>query len=252
MGEIDRALEGLACRIGAGATVTVLTGAGVSAASGVPTFRGADGLWRQHRAEDLATPDAFARNPQLVWAWYAWRRERIAACQPNRTHQMLAAWKARDHTLSVVTQNVDGLHERAGLADLVRLHGSIWHLRCWSSCPTSPIRWRDDRVPLPEVPPHCPHCHGLARPDVVWFGEPLDPAVLDAASRAAASDIFISAGTSALVYPAASFLPVARARGAYTVEVNIDDTPASDTVDLVLRERAEVVFDRLEHLLGAR
>ena len=151
----------------------------------------------------------------------------------------------------MITQNVDGLHELAGLTDLVRLHGSVWHLRCWSACPTSPVRWRDDSVPLPEIPARCPHCHGLARPDVVWFGEPLDPQVVAAASRAAACDVFISAGTSALVYPAASFLPLARAHGAYTVEVNIDDTPASDSVDLVLRERAEIVFDALERLLEA-
>jgi NAD-dependent deacetylase len=249
--ELDLAVDELALRLARATRVTVLTGAGVSAASGVPTFRGEDGLWRTYRAEELATPQAFTRDPALVWTWYDWRRQRIAGCRPNQTHQALARWRARFPGLTVVTQNVDGLHEAAGLTGVMRLHGSIWHLRCWSDCPGRPVSWRDERVPLPEIPARCRHCGGIARPDVVWFGEPLDAAVVAAASRAAACDVFISAGTSALVYPAAGFLHEARSHGAWTVEINPDATPASRVVDLRVSAPAEIVFDRLDQILGA-
>jgi NAD-dependent deacetylase len=233
----------LARRLATAGRVTVMTGAGVSAASGVPTFRGKDGLWRQFRPEDLATPEAFRRDPRLVWEWYDWRRQLIARCQPNRTHEVLAAWARQRPDWTVVTQNVDGLHERAGLEGIVRLHGSIWLLECWSNCGARP--WRDDTVPLPELPPRCPHCGGLARPGVVWFGEPLDPRDVAAAERAARCDVFIAAGTSALVYPAAGYLDAAAAQSAFTVEINPDATPASGRVDLQIPEPAEVAFDRL-------
>ena len=165
----------LTARLRDAGRVAVLTGAGVSAASGVPTFRGAGGLWRQFRAEDLATPQAFARDPRLVWEWYGWRREAIAACQPNAAHIVLARWTTRNAEWRVITQNVDDLHVRAGTRGLIRLHGSIWELSCCSRCPDSPPRWRDERVPLPEPLPSCPHCRELARPAVVWFGESLAP-----------------------------------------------------------------------------
>ena len=129
--------------------VLVLTGAGVSAESGVPTFRGVDGLWRQHRATDLATPEAFARDPALVWEWYQWRRARIADCHPNAAHRVLADW-SRQRGWRVITQNVDDLHLRAGTRDLIRLHGSIWELSCWAGCERSPRTWRDERALLPE------------------------------------------------------------------------------------------------------
>jgi NAD-dependent deacetylase len=230
-----------------GATrLTILTGAGVSAASGVPTFRGADGLWRQYRATDLATPDAFARNPALVWEWYAWRREKIAACRPNRAHEVIASWTMRNPHCRVVTQNVDDLHVRAGTSNLVRLHGSLWDLSCWSRCAESPATWRDERVPLPEAIPTCPHCHGLARPAVVWFGEALDPDDVAAASEATACDVFLTIGTSAVVYPAAAFLHEARLHGAFTVEINLEATSASSTVDVSIRGPAEEVLDAIE------
>ena len=151
--------------------VTVLTGAGVSAASGVPTFRGAGGLWRSFRSEDLATAQAFERDPALVWEWYAWRREAMASARPNAAHHVLAAWSRRWSGFVVITQNVDDLHVHAGTLGLVRLHGSLWELSCWRGCGAPP--WRNEDVPLPEMPPLCPSCGGLARPAVVWFGEAL-------------------------------------------------------------------------------
>ncbi len=236
----------LAARLRGASRVTVLTGAGVSAASGVPTFRGADGLWRQYRATDLATPDAFARDPALVWEWYGWRREKIAASRPNPAHDVLAAWTRRAPGWHVVTQNVDDLHVRAETDRLIRLHGSIWELSCWAGCGGRPKRWRDERVPLPEAVPRCPHCCGLARPAVVWFGESLDPADVAAAERATACEVFVAAGTSAIVHPAAGLLEAARSRGAFTAEVNPEATPASSSVDLTLRAPAEQVLPEIE------
>jgi NAD-dependent deacetylase len=241
----------LASRLRTAQRVTVLTGAGVSAASGVPTFRGPDGLWRRHRPEELATPEALARDPELVWEWYAWRREKLAACRPNPAHDVLAAWTKRSPGWKVVTQNVDDLHLRAGTRDLIRLHGSIWELSCWDGCAGTPTRWRDERVPLPEMPPRCPYCGGLARPAVVWFGESLDPADVTLAQQAMACDVFIAAGTSAVVYPAAAFAGVALSRGAFTVEINIEATPASAEVDLTLHQPAERALAEIDTLLAS-
>ncbi len=223
--------------------VTVMTGAGVSAASGVPTFRGPEGLWRHYRPEDLATPEAFARDPRLVWDWYAWRRERIAACAPNAAHHALAAWSRQIPEFTLITQNVDGLHERAGTANVIRFHGSIWELRCWQRCGAP--AWIDERTPLPELPPACPSCGGLARPGVVWFGEGIDPGVLARCNEALACDLFLVVGTSSVVYPAAGLTDGARALGAFTVEINPDATQASAAVDLSIRGRAEDVLPSL-------
>jgi len=246
------------------ARITVLTGAGVSAASGVPTFRGADGLWKNFRPETLATAEAFGRDPKLVWEWYAWRRLRIASCEPNDAHRVLADWSRRFPRFQLITQNVDGLHERAfakvtdrsaaaeatarrapDASGVIRLHGSIWEVLCWRGCAASPPRWRDETVPFKEIPPRCLHCGDLIRPGVVWFGEPLDPEIVGAATEAADCDVFITAGTSAVVYPAAGFIDIARRKGAYTVEINPEATPATGTVDLALRRGAEVVFAEL-------
>jgi NAD-dependent deacetylase len=239
-----------AARLRAARRVTVLTGAGVSAASGVPTFRGPEGLWRAFRPEDLATPEAFERDPCLVWEWYDWRRQRIAACQPNRAHEVLAAWEGRWPEFTLLTQNVDGLHERAGSRSTVRLHGSIWDVKCAAGCRHAPSSWRDDRVPLEELPLRCPQCGGLARPAVVWFGEALDQHVLARAIAATACDVFITAGTSAVVYPAAGLVHDARRRGAFSVEVNPDLTPATTVVDAALRGPAEVLLDALDRALA--
>jgi NAD-dependent deacetylase len=247
---MSAALDGLATRVRRAARVTVLTGAGVSAASGVPTFRGAGGLWRSYRAESLATPEAFARDPGLVWEWYDWRRSLLAGCVPNPAHEVLAAWTARRGGVTVVTQNVDDLHLRAGTTSLVRLHGSIWELRCWEECGVE--AWRDERVPIPELPARCHACGGLARPGVVWFGEMLPQDQLSAAISACACDVFLTVGTSALVHPAAGLVHQARAQGAFTVEINPDATPASSSVDLALRDAAEDVLPQIEERLQRR
>lgn len=243
-------LHRVARALGPDARITVMTGAGVSAASGVPTFRGADGLWKGFRAEDLATPQGFARHPRAVWEWYDWRRQTIAACRPNAAHHVLASWSLRFPGFTLITQNVDGLHERAGAADVLRLHGSIWDVGCWNECEASPHRWRDDTVPFPVLPPRCPHCGGPLRPGVVWFGEILDSAIVDRSLAATRCDVFLTLGTSAIVYPAAGFLDHARRHGAMTVEINPETTPASSTVDIVVPERAEVALPGLDAMLG--
>ncbi len=211
--------------------VVALTGAGVSAESGVPTFRGKDGLWRQYRAEDLATPAAFMRDPRLVWEWYDWRRGLIAACKPNPAHLTLAEM---ERTLGpdrffLITQNVDGLHRLAGNRHLVEIHGDIWRMRC-VRCG---YETEDRTVPLPEIPPKCPHCGALMRPGVVWFGEM--PVGMDRAfSAARMADIFLVIGTSGVVYPAAELPAIAHRAGARVVEFNVERTPISDYADEVI------------------
>ncbi len=242
-------LDRLATALRSAQRVTVLTGAGVSAASGVPTFRGAGGLWRNYSATDLASPDAFSRDPHTVWEWYAWRREQIAACQPNAAHDVLAAWTRTRQQWNVITQNVDDLHVRTGTERLVRLHGSIFELRCFNQCEASGRSWRDDRVPFPEMPPRCPHCGDLARPGVVWFGEGLDPEDVDAAEALTRCDVFIAAGTSAIVYPAAGFLHAARAQGAFTAELNIEATDATGVVDVAVHAPVEETLKKLDAML---
>jgi NAD-dependent deacetylase len=237
-------------RLASARRVTVLTGAGVSAASGVPTFRGAGGLWREFRAEDLATPSAFARDPQLVWEWYDWRRSILARCEPNRAHHVLAAWSRQYPSFDLITQNVDGLHERAATQNVTRLHGSIWTLQCWNACGCGP--WLDERVPLRPLPPRCGSCDGLARPGVVWFGESLDPKHLTHAENACACDVFLLVGTASVVYPAAGLTGLARARGAFVIEINPETTPVSGTVDVSLRAPAEVALDELNARLLSR
>lgn len=246
---METELRALAARIAAASRLTVMTGAGVSAASGVPTFRGAGGLWRTYRAEDLATPEAFARDPRLVWEWYAWRREKVASCHPNAAHDILARWSQRPGT-TLVTQNVDDLHLRAGSRDLVRLHGSLWELRCADACAAGTRPWRDDRVPLPDVIPTCPHCGGYARPAIVWFGESLDGRDVDRALDAATCDVFLTVGTSAVVYPAAGFVHQAKRRGAFTAEINMDETPASSLVDLSILGPAEEILPVIDNMLA--
>jgi NAD-dependent deacetylase len=220
--------------------ISVLTGAGVSAASGVPTFRGAGGLWRDRQAQQLATREAFEEEPALVWEWYAWRRQVIAGCQPNAAHQAIARW-SENPGFTLITQNVDGLHERAGTRNVVRYHGSIWTLRCWARCGAAD--WDDLSVPLPTVPPRCPACGGLARPGVVWFGEAIPPDALRAAEQATGCELFVSIGTSSVVYPAAGLIAEAKRRGAFTVEINPEPTGAG--VDAAIALPAESVLPDL-------
>jgi NAD-dependent deacetylase len=208
-------------------SIAVLTGAGVSAESGVPTFRGNNGLWKQYRAEDLATPGAFARDPKLVWEWYDWRRGLIAQAQPNAGHRALVDLEKRAPSFTLITQNVDGLHALAGSRKVLEVHGSIWNVRC-TGCRREQI---DRRSPLPEIPPKC-ECGALLRPGVVWFGEALPPKIWqDAEDAARAAELFLLIGTSAVVYPAAGLAQIAKASGARVVEINIAETVLSDAID---------------------
>jgi NAD-dependent deacetylase len=245
--EIKNPIRQIAQRLQAVSRITVLTGAGISAASGVPTFRGKEGLWKSYSPQDLATPDAFHRNPELVWEWYNWRRELISKCRPNPAHQVLALWSRRYAGFTLITQNVDGLHEKAGTGNVIRFHGSIWEVLCWNRCESSPPRWIDETVPFSQIPPSCPHCGGLIRPGVVWFGENIDPDVLEKSARALDCEVFMTIGTAAQVYPAASLADQARRRGAFTVEINLDETPASDNVDLSIRGPAETILQEIEN-----
>jgi NAD-dependent deacetylase len=221
--------------------IAALTGAGVSEESGVPTFRGEAGLWRRFRPEELATPEAFARDPRLVWEWYDWRRQKIAAVEPNAAHRALAALERRSADFTLATQNVDDLHERAGSRRVYHLHGDIWLLRC-TSCGREE---RNREAPLPELPPRC-RCGGLLRPGVVWFGESLPRDAWEAAAEAAEhAGIFLVIGTSALVQPAASLPLLASRAGARLIEVNRDPTPLSALADVVLRGLAGELLPQL-------
>jgi NAD-dependent deacetylase len=227
--------------IEAASAVAVLTGAGVSAESGVPTFRGSGGLWRKFRPEDLATPQAFARDPKLVWEWYDWRRELIAKAQPNAGHGALVELERRKPEFTLITQNVDGLHDLAGSRRVLKLHGDIWQLLC-TGCRKS---WLDRRTPLPQLPPHC-SCGGLARPGVVWFGEPLPDGIIEDAQEAVESaDVVLVVGTSAVVYPAAGLIPLAKQHGAKVIEINPEVTPYSGLVDVALRGPAGEILPQL-------
>ncbi len=221
--------------------MVALTGAGVSAESGVPTFRGAGGLWRNFRPEDLATPQAFARDPKLVWEWYQWRRQRIAEAQPNPAHLALAELEKRTPGFWLVTQNVDGLHDRAGSRRVLKVHGDIWMVRC-ERCRKER---RDETLSFEELPPKC-SCGGLLRPGVVWFGEALPEDVWDQAMRACRGcDVLLVVGTSAVVHPAASLIPMAKSGGARIVEVNLEETPYSASVDVTLRGKAGEILPQL-------
>jgi NAD-dependent deacetylase len=231
----------LSTRIADASSMAVLTGAGVSAESGVPTFRGADGLWRRHRAEDLATPEAFARDPALVWEWYDWRRQLIAGCRPNPAHTAIAALEGRVPDFLLITQNVDGLHRRAGSRRLIELHGNLWRVRC----PADGIVVENLEVPLAALPPRCA-CGAILRPDVVWFGEALPTDAIQRAYHAAEScDLMLVVGTSALVQPAATLPMIAKAHGAYLVEVNLEPTPLSAAADESYHGRAGEILPRL-------
>lgn len=223
--------ERLAAELRAADRWLVLTGAGASADSGVPTFREAQtGLWARYDPQQLATPGAFVDNPQLVWDWYCWRRELTASAEPNAGHVALAEIAKLKPELRLVTQNVDGLHQRAGSTDVIEFHGNIERNRCFD-CDRPAV----DVAAGASGPPPCPECGGLLRPDVVWFGEAIPPAALEAAFAAAAkAEVYLSVGTSAVVYPAAGLAEVAAAAGATIVEINPTPTPLSASADQVL------------------
>ena len=227
--------------------VVVLTGAGVSAESGVPTFREAQtGLWQQYDPRELATPQAFARNPRLVWEWYQWRRQLIEKARPNPAHYALVDLEPHIPHFLLVTQNIDGFHWAAGSRDMVELHGNIARTKCFDEG-TLVDHWDDTE----EVPPRCYHCGGYLRPDVVWFGEGIPAHALETALDASATcDIFLSVGTSAIVAPAASLPLIAKRHGARVVEINPEQTAVAMMADWSIRDKAGEVLPELVRRLG--
>jgi NAD-dependent deacetylase len=212
--------------------VAVLTGAGISAESGIPTFRGSDGLWKNYRAEELATPEAYRQNPRLVWEWYKLRFETVLKAQPNAAHHALVKL-AQEKQLTLVTQNVDGLHERAGSRGVLELHGNITKSRC-ERCNFLEALQVDF-----EIPPVCKKCGSRMRPNVVWFGETLPNVIFQKATTAFAScDTALIIGTSGVVEPAASLARLAKRQGAFVIEINPQETPLSFIADLSLRKGA--------------
>lgn len=234
-------------RLGRAKSVVVFTGSGVSRESGVPTFRGEDGLWQEHRPEEFATLEAFERNPEVVWRWYDYRRRLIAEVRPNPAHDAIARLERAFEAFTLVTQNVDGLHARAGSTRTVELHGNIWRARCMGDQEVFDLL----ENPLSELPPRCKRCGSLLRPDVVWFGEPLPSEAYEASYEAASScDAMLVVGTSALVRPAASLPLVAKHNGAFVIEVNITYTPISVLIDVSLIGKAgEILPELVERML---
>lgn len=233
VGEVKRLIDG-------STYLVAFTGAGISADSGIPTFRGPDGLWRRYRPEELASPDAFSRNPRLVWEWYAWRMGIIARAKPNPAHIFLAKLEKLGILKAVITQNVDGLHQRAGSRNVVELHGNIWRARC-IECG---YKWTLTGPPSSQdLPLHCIRCGSLARPDVVWFGEPLPSDALKRAyNEMLRADVVIVIGTSGVVEPAGSLPLIAYERGAKIVNVNPEPNRYDPIAHINVRERAAAFF----------
>ena len=241
--------EPLIERLRAARKIAVLTGAGISQESGLRTFRDPqEGFWAQYDPEDLATPEAFERDPRLVWEWYAHRRGQLAGVHPNPGQRALAELGQRLPGFTLITQNVDGLHQRAGSRAVIELHGTITRVRC-SVCGRRPAEWEDH----PRVVPGCSECGGLLRPDVVWFGEALpEDALRSAAEASRTCDAFFSIGTSGLVEPAASLGRMVRQRGGLLVEINRDPTPLTALCDYAFQGKAGDWLPRLvEAVYGA-
>ncbi|MFW9793943.1 MAG: NAD-dependent protein deacylase, partial [Candidatus Thorarchaeota archaeon] len=203
-----------------------LTGSGISRESNIPTFRGKDGLWRNYDAMQLATPSAFQKNPSLVWEWYSWRQGLISECDPNPAHNTLVKWEEEGILQFLITQNVDGLHRRAGSQNVLEVHGDLWALKCISCNHTGRLS-----APASGIPP-CPQCESHLRPDVVWFGESLDPGIMEQVyTELNKADAILVIGTSALVYPAASFPLIVKQLGGKLVEINVEPTGLTSIVD---------------------
>jgi len=236
--DIARTME----RLKAAEHVACLTGAGISAESGIPTFRGPQGFWAGRRAEDLATPEAFARDPQDVWKFYLWRRGLLREKRPNAGHVALAEIEQAVPQFTLITQNVDDLHRLAGSRNIIELHGNLWIDRC-TRCRGEVRRTIEDYT---DEIPYCGECGAMMRPGVVWFGEMLPPGAFERAQSAAGDcDVMFVVGTSSLVYPAASLGSWAKSNGAFVVEVNPDDTPLSRAVDVRFRLPSGAILPRL-------
>lgn len=223
-----------------GATkVVFFTGAGMSAESGVPTFRGKGGMWEQYKPQEYACQTAFERDPERVWEFHNMRREVVAGCDPHEGHALIAALEQRLPEVTIVTQNIDGMHQRAGSKKVHELHGSLWHVRCEACGELIP----NQEVPFTELHHHCGH---YLRPHIVWFGDNLDQDVIQASLMAIAEcEVLVSIGTSALVYPAAEFPLIAKRAGAALIEINPEDTPLSDAFDIKLRGPASAMLKQL-------
>lgn len=227
-------------------SIAVSTGAGISAESGIPTFRGKDGLWKKFRAEELATPNAFHHDPKLVWEWYDWRRGIIGKKSPNPGHEVLADWEQFFPEFTLITQNIDGLHSRAGSRNILELHGNIWKVRCTQK----ETVMNNFDVPLKEIPPSCPQCGALLRPHVVWFGESLPADVIhEAFQKAAACDVFFVIGSSTVVQPAASLPFHAADAGAKIVEVNLEPTPLTSSADFSFLGKSGEILPMIKEAL---
>jgi NAD-dependent deacetylase len=210
--------------------LVVITGAGISAESGIPTFRGNEGLWKNYRAEELATPWAFERDPETVWKWYDWRRGIIGEAQPNPGHLAIKELEDLFGNFLLITQNVDGLHGRTGIRNMVEIHGNLWRVRCTKDERTSMLM----DVPLKTIPPKC-ECGAVLRPDVVWFGESIPTQALEKAFNVLEQcDTLIVVGTSGVVYPVASFPETVKNHGGFVIEVNVEPTPISSIADASL------------------
>lgn len=217
--------------------VSVLTGAGISAESGIPTFRGAGGIWEKYDFRKLATPEGFRDDPRLAWEWYQLRQREMKKAKPNPAHETIAEMEKHFDEFTVLTQNIDGMHRRAGSRNIVELHGSIWRMRC-----TRDGTIIDLDSPVEEIPPLC-HCGSILRPDVVWFGEQLSSEALETASRVASeSDVLFVVGTSAVVYPAAALPVLTKNSGGFVVEINIEETDISSFADCSILGRAGEVM----------
>ena len=226
--------------------VVVSTGAGVSAESGVPTFRSAGGLWKTYKAETLATPEAFLDHPEVVWEWYEFRRAKIKEVRPNPGHYELARWEKHFSNLVLITQNIDGLHHRAGSSQPIELHGNIMMSKCFSCGRSGGEVGLDDKGEIP----HC-SCGGLLRPSVVWFGETMPHTALQQAWRAAENaEVFLSVGTSGVVQPAASLAAVAQEAGAFLIEINPEETEVSYMFDETLRHPSGVALPAIGERIG--
>lgn len=220
-------------------SLSVLTGAGVSSESGIPTFRGEDGLWKNYSPQELASPQAFRKDPKLVWEWYEWRREIINRAIPNAGHTALSKLEEEKEKFTLITQNIDGLHQKAGSRNIIELHGSIWELKC-TNCP---VTEKNYEVPLNPLPPECGRCGSIMRPGTVWFGEIIPMSVIDKTILAIEeSDVLLIIGTSGMVEPSASMGLMAKQSGKKVIEINLEPTPNSSIYDISIQAKSGEVL----------